>query len=982
MSITALLDLDENFSLPAGPSIQIDGRLFMGFSPEILQTITGNRGRVIADLSDMGGDIQEIFIGSQVAPARSRSMFVANPTERDVLSRHGYLPPDLKSVVFPDSPPPDQDAETTEKILRDKNIRVVCFNTAWPALAVQRWLDTAINNKPNRGRVGIIGLGNIGENVCNAMVSDASVLARSGMEPPLKGINVMRDPRSDFDARILEARHISNTAGLKISTFDESELDDFYKRSDIVLFIVSKSVPQLGDEGAVGDVRMTQFSSNLKELRNYIRKAEEGGFRGTFIIVSDPPEHLATALHNELKERVNFGERSDVILGTHQIIANAGVLNFARASHVIGEVEKQDKQGLSDKFRHHGYVFGAHGRLLVANDVRRGEYDPTLSRTLSKRTSRQNIEVRALGKLPFTAPGHNLALSMFDLLAHRSAPVSLGIDGAVFGVRAALHDVGAFEIIPFDGADPRLVRQVLDVHNYIRGTTETASHQPVENTMPLRPTAFWANGVITGEALMTKINPICSGRDISSWNATIVERHHFPLQQGNIYIPNSPKLKSLVDDTMVCLGGDYLYEIDSETGREEEVNESISSRQLLTGAGIVSVKKIQNPAKFNLGLYEKRFPLYLQIDIEVDNPSATAFISRIEAQGGILIGFTPRTHGSAPVIHFCFIGDRVGVDSEFPCLPLRSSMTGFDGAMNHLSHWQNGILPGIRKRVLSGYGLSPDDKPHPSQLAPSLREKVIEEGRNIIDKEPVLRNLLNELGHYQEAPSLYEHIVYVKYTASQLITILGIEDHVDKEMVERMALLHDLGKAVYLRLSHFCNALMLQKKINNGDGIRPLSQEELGDPSNNWRYGQFKALLLNGTPIELPESLSAFADFIDMETGVITSDTEISKRILADSDIKERDPELFENMRRFFSNDNSYDTDDVYILLLELADNLSDYGRINDLPDIIKYLGYKEAYAIKRYGNEQKIADAITAKFDSLREEVIKLYQRTHPGTY
>lgn len=956
-------------------------RLFIGFSPEVIETITGTRGKILTNLANIGG-IREIFISSHTDPEKSRSMFVANNFEKDRLARGEAIASDFESVNFPDTTisgrPVNQAQDSELDLFRNPGVRVVCVNTAWPKMAVQRWLDTAINHPPNRGRIGIIGLGNIGENVLNSLLSTSAILTRSGVESPLAAVNLCRDPRSDFDGKILEARHISNPGNVEINTFGEPDINEFYKGSDIVLFIVSKGIPQLGSEAAVGDVRMTQFDANLVELRRYIQKAEEAGFKGTFMVVSDPPEHLATAMHKELAERATFGERSENILGNHQIVAEAGVLNLARAEHVVNQSDPQHDGSLLQSFREHGYVFGSHGRLLVANDVREGHFDESLSDSISRETSIQNLRVREQNKLPFTAPGHNLALSIFDLLRGKPLPISIGTDSIVDGTRAALHNIGAFEIHPFADVDPKLVRRARDVHDFIRSTTETSSRKSIDNLMPMRPTAFWANGVITGKALMTRIVPSCSGRDISTWGANIVSKHHFPMAQGSIYLPRgNKKLQSLIEDTMTFLGDEYSYNIASGTHSTGVEREVISNRQLVTGAGVISVKKIPNAQQFPLDLYKTRFPLYLQIDIELADPSATELIKRMEEEGGIVIGFTPRTHLSAPTLHFAFIGERVGVDSEFPCLPLRSSIAGFEKAMNHLGHWQDDILPAIRSRISKGFGLSDNDTPHASQIAPSLRDKVTEEGQNIVKKDPILQRLLDEMGLYGEAPSMYEHIIYVKYTAAQLAAILGIEGKIDKEMVERMAMLHDLGKAVYLRLGHYVNAATIQTQLCEKDGIRPIKEEELGEKSTHWKYGKFKKDLLAGTKIALPENLKVFAPFVDLENATVSPDTEIAQNIMERSDIAREVPHLYENMMKFFNHKNEYKAEELYVLLTELADNLSDYGRLNDLADITKYLGYKEAYALHRYGTTEQIKGAIEEKFRRLREAIAQLYEQS-----
>lgn len=970
MARANLSALSTDFHLPEGPHLRVGTRLFTGFSPEVVANTTGTRGEVMNRFAEVSG-IGEIFVGSPGSPGRARSMFVANHVEKALFGVDHPIPSDFRSITFPRTFDAPDDAES--RLLQDPEVRVVCVNTGWPNLAVQRWLDTSINHKPNRGRVGIIGLGNIGENTCNALLSGAAALARHGVDQPLRALNLYRDPRPDFPAKVLEARHVNNPGNVKINEFDPSMTDEFFQKSDVVVFIVSKGIPQLGSESAVGDVRMTQFDTNLTELREYIAKAEKAGFRGTFMVVSDPPEHLATAINRELAERANFGERSGRILGDHQIIANAGLLSIARAEHVINLMDPYQTRELLRDLREYGFVFGAHGRLLVANDVRRGHFDVSLSDVISVATSDENLRVRALGKLPYSAPGHNLALSILELLSGKTAAVSVGTESVVYGVRAALHDIGVFEIKPFLDADAGLVARAVDVHNYIRSTTEIALHRDTEISIPLRPSAFWANGVVTGDALMTTIVPLCSGSGISSWNANVMQKHHFPLAQGKLYVPSSStKLKSLIEDTMSFLGHDHAYTLADEQSPDEPADESITSKNIAQGAGVVTVKTIRNPQRFPLNLYKEKYPLYLQIDIDIDNPSNAKLIERIEAEGGIVTGFTPRTHVASPTLHFCFIGDRVGIDSEFPCLPLRSSMAGFEAATNHLGHWRDEILPAIRTHIMHGFGLAETDTPGPAQIAPSLREKVTAEGRRIVQGDRVFTSLLEDVGLYHETPTMYEHIIYVRNTAAQLISILKLEDRVDTEIVEKMAILHDLGKAVYLYLNHFVNASRLQEKLC-ADSLRPINESELGDAATHWRYGRFKQDLLSGTKVQLPANLQPFSHFIDATTGVVSKDTEIAKDILERSDVWTNNQVLLDRLVEFFNHQDNYDEQELYVLVIELADNLSDYGRLSDLSDILKYLGYKEAYALQRYGSSDDAITKIRTKFGKLREAVIKL---------
>ncbi len=960
--------------------VQSGENLFWGFEPDLVRSVVGNQARAVDDLSAIDG-VKEVFVGMQADPARSRSVFVANEHERALLARGQMLPLGFEDTVFPRTEGVKSDAAAN--ILMDPTVRVAGVNTAWTDDAVRRWLDTAINNRPNKGRVGIIGLGNIGQNTLNALITNSAYLAQHGVKSPLRTVNVFHDPHPEYRARVLEARHINNQARVKINTFEESEIDDFYSNTDIVLFIVSKGIPPVEIVDPLIDVRMLQFNSNLNELRRYINNAERAGFRGTFVVVSDPPEHLATAIHYEMAERLASGVATNGLIGNHQVVAEAGMINYARAEHTMAGLDEQramDGAMLQD-FRSHGYVFGPHGRgLLVANDVRPGRFDSNLSAVASVRTGNSNFEVRALGKLPFTAPGMDQALAVGRMLDGKDLPISVGLYGVVSGLRARLHDLGAFEIRAFPDVDPRLVVAAKDSYNLIDSTTAVAAGiDGTRNPMPLRPTAFWANGVITGDALLTRIEPMCSGRDIMNWNANIVAKHHFANRQGRIYLPEDDEdVKALVDDTMAVLGDERSYKVLTEDDgtRGEKPNEDlIHTNRLVNGVGVVNVKKIRNPKQFNLEMYRTRFQIFLQVDVEVDNVSAIDLVKKLKAEGGMVLGFTPRTHSSSPVLHFGFIGDRVGIDRESPTLPLRSTLTGFEKAAKHLEHWRV-LFDQIKEKVAEGFGLAVGHRGAARRIAPDFRDQVIVESKREVRKDSVLKAVLPDKAQYDLVPSMYEHISYVIEAVENLVAILGVESEVDETVIRRMAALHDLGKAVYLRLNHYYQAMKLQSKCCAGDEVRALDPDEIGKPSTHWKYGLFIEDLRKGNKIELPEELREFADFLNPETGEIAKDTEISKRILAKSNLQEKQPELNAALMRFYDLDTTFDPQDLYALIVELADNLSDYGRLNDLNDILKYLGYKEAYALKRYGQSEEARLNIELKFANLRTATIQLYER------
>ena len=61
--------------------------------------------------------------------------------------------------------------------------------------------------------------------------------------------------------------------------------------------------------------------------------------------------------------------------------------------------------------------------------------------------------------------------------------------------------------------------------------------------------------------------------------------------------------------------------------------------------------------------------------------------------------------------------------------------------------------------------------------------------------------------------------------------------------------------------------------------------------------------------------------------------------------------------------------------------NLSDYGRIDDIHDVLKYLKYKEEYALSRYGQSEENRGSIKRKFEQLRKETLALYEKKVRGS-
>ena len=195
---------------------------------------------------------------------------------------------------------------------------------------------------------------------------------------------------------------------------------------DVFLFAAAKAIPPVGS--AVEDVRMAQLEANRPLAESFARQAREAGFRGLFIVLSDPVDPLCRAVWRASNTGPG-GELDYLGLLPEQIQGfGLGVMN-ARAAYFA----RRDPRFAS--FLTQGRTFGPHGKgLVAANSVE--HYDDALSRELTRLTLEANLRVRDLGFKPYVAPAISSG-AMQLLLALRGewhcSSVPLG--GVWFGCR-------------------------------------------------------------------------------------------------------------------------------------------------------------------------------------------------------------------------------------------------------------------------------------------------------------------------------------------------------------------------------------------------------------------------------------------------------------------------------------------------------------------------------------------------------------------
>ena len=202
---------------------------------------------------------------------------------------------------------------------------------------------------------------------------------------------------------------------------------------DVFLFCASRFVPDTAVK--TGDVRMAQYELNRELASAYAHQARRAHFRGLFCVVSDPVDPLCRAVLLE-SNRDEAGQLDLQGLTTRQVRGfGLGVMN-ARAAYYA----KRDSRFAA--FLAQGRVFGPHGEdLVVADSIAR--YDDALSRELTERTVRANLEMRALGFKPYAAPALSSgALSLLLLLRGAWHCSSVYLDGVFMGCKNRLSPAG------------------------------------------------------------------------------------------------------------------------------------------------------------------------------------------------------------------------------------------------------------------------------------------------------------------------------------------------------------------------------------------------------------------------------------------------------------------------------------------------------------------------------------------------------------
>jgi len=272
--------------------------------------------------------------------------------------------------------------------------------------------------RPGKKRVHLLAVGDVGGTLLTALkLLGGEVISAIGI----------RDLNENTVARwVTELGQISwpweYNALPEVEAVSEEALFD----CDVFIFAAAKSIPAVG--GGVRDVRMAQLEANRPLAERFARQAREAGFRGLFIVLSDPVDPLCRAAWRASNTGPD-GSLDHLGLLPEQVQGfGLGVMN-ARAAYFA----KQDPRFAS--FLTEGRSFGPHGQgLVIANSV--AHYDDALSRELTRLTLEANLRVRDLGFKPYVAPAVSSgAMQLLLALQGQWHCSSVPLGGVWFGCR-------------------------------------------------------------------------------------------------------------------------------------------------------------------------------------------------------------------------------------------------------------------------------------------------------------------------------------------------------------------------------------------------------------------------------------------------------------------------------------------------------------------------------------------------------------------
>jgi len=269
---------------------------------------------------------------------------------------------------------------------------VMAVNSAYPG-----WEKALPVPRPQKWRINLAGLGDVGGTLLTGLrLLGGGLVSRIGIFD-LDGAKVKR-----WEFEINQIRSAFGAGDYpEVDPLREEEIFD----CDLFVFCVSVGVPPIGAEGQ--DVRLAQLAGNGKVVSAYAANARRAGFQGIFAVVSDPVDHLCR-IALEVANRDGSGGTDHLGLAPEQIrgyglgVMNARAVYYARQDPRLAHFERE------------GRAYGPHGQgLVIADSV--SLYRDDLSRELTDKVEKANLEVRATGYKPYVAPA--LSSGALSLLA-------------------------------------------------------------------------------------------------------------------------------------------------------------------------------------------------------------------------------------------------------------------------------------------------------------------------------------------------------------------------------------------------------------------------------------------------------------------------------------------------------------------------------------------------------------------------------------
>lgn len=322
-----------------------------------------------------------IYSLTNMNPRKSRKSFCVTNASELFLEREGLEL--LKKRTDNDLDIPDW---LNKKI---QNREVKCINATFP-----NWEDVLNEELPDKWRINIIGLGDVGGNLAAGLrLAAGDYVSKVG----LYDVDESRISRWLYEAGQVLSPNL-DTLTPDICALDEETLFD----CDMFVFCVSTGVPEVGKEPE--DVRIAQFESNAEILKRYSKIAREKAFKGMFIVMSDPVDLLCNIAFN-YSNKDEQGNMDFKGLSPEQVRGYGLGVMHGRAAYFALE-------NGADQYLKEGRCFGPHGEgVVVADSIE--NYNEELSDYLTLRTKNANLDVRTFGFKPYIAPAFSSGVLSF-----------------------------------------------------------------------------------------------------------------------------------------------------------------------------------------------------------------------------------------------------------------------------------------------------------------------------------------------------------------------------------------------------------------------------------------------------------------------------------------------------------------------------------------------------------------------------------------